>query len=112
MFNYNAGKIKDAREYIASNIDDKDLEALISAAVFGNEPGLGSGMFELVKQARASQSSLPLKKAKAKPIIKKESDDDSVSKLVQLPDLGQGIASTTLFANHVGIHWQLVVKKY
>ncbi|MFC4479517.1 hypothetical protein [Flavobacterium chungangensis] len=108
---HDSARTKELRTLIAQNIDDISLETLISAAVFGNEPGLGPKMTSLVEMARITKKSFPKKKLKPLKNIPSKSIGGGMGQVVQLPKLGNGLPSTELFANHVGIHWQLVVKK-
>ncbi|KAF2341833.1 eCIS core domain-containing protein [Flavobacterium tistrianum] len=108
---HDSTRTKVLRGLIAQNIDDTSLETLISAAVFGNEPGLGPRMRSLINIARRTEKKFPPKKVKAKKSSASSSAQGNIAPVVQLPQLGTVAPSTEIFANHVGIHWQLVVKK-
>jgi hypothetical protein len=107
---HNSARPKELRTVIAQNIDPIALETLISAAVFGNEPGLGPKMSHLVRIARTTKKDFPIQKPKAKKSTA-SSIGGGMAPVIQLPQLGNGVPNTRIFANHVGIHWQLVIKR-
>ncbi|MEM0577634.1 eCIS core domain-containing protein [Flavobacterium polysaccharolyticum] len=109
--NHNSKRTIELRTVIAQHIDDTALETLIAAAVFGDEPGLGPKMSQLVEKAQRTQKDFPSKKTEAKKSIVSSSSVDGMEQVVQLPKLGNGEPHPTIYANHVGVHWQLVIKK-
>ena len=106
---YDSRRTQELRELIAERIEDSALQTLILTAVYGNEPGLGPRMRRLIASAKSTQKRFPVKKSKA--TSSKKPSPSSATGPVILPQLGNGHASTILFANHSGLHWQLAVKR-